>query len=100
MVTQLPGELKLSTFFELNKDELMRNLAAISNVLEGEIYAGFMPGKWLSFESRMKELNLKIIVAMWMKDKRVYTITFGSQVKDFAKYEPIFNKIVRSLRIN
>lgn len=99
MVTDFSAAMELSTFFELNKDELMYRLKGIANIQQGDIYAGLLPGKWLSFEGRMKDMNLKIMVAIWKKDKRIYTITCTAETKKFPAYAPIFTKIMKSLRI-
>ncbi len=99
VVTEPPQEIKLSTFFELNKDMLTSKVAALDNLLDGDIYAGFLPGKWLSFEGRMGDLKLKIISAVWIKGKRIYTVTCASEAKDFSKNEQLFNTVLRSLRV-
>lgn len=98
-VTELPKKIDLFTYFEFNKDALMQH-TSMADISEGDIFAGFLAGKWLSFEGKMHDLSLKIISAVWIKDNRVYGVTCSSQVKDFAKYAPIFNKIMRSLRVN
>lgn len=99
VVTELSTKIDFSTYFELNKEMLTQSLASMANVSEGNIFAGFFAGKCLSFEGKMRDLTLKMISCMWMKGNRVYVITCGSQVKDFAKYKLIFNKILRSLHV-
>ena len=99
VVMELPQEVKLDVFFELNKDELKSKMASVENFLEGEIYAGFLPGKWMSFEGRMRELKLKIISAVWIKGKRVYSVTCASEAKNFSKNEQMFNAVLHSLRV-
>jgi hypothetical protein len=99
VVTELPKEMELGTFFELNKDMLTSKVAAIDNLLEGDIYAGFLPGKWLSFEGKMREVKLKITSAVWIKGKRIYTVTCAGEAKDFSKNEQTFNTVLRSLRV-
>lgn len=99
IVTELSEELKLSTFFELNKDQLQSKLAVNNEVSEGDIYAGWLAGKWLSFEQILQDIRLKTISAVWMKGRRIYTVTCTSQLKDFPKYKPIFDKVLRSLRV-
>jgi hypothetical protein len=99
VVTELPQEMPLSTFFELNKDMLTSKVAALDDLLEGDIYAGFLPGKWLSFEGRMHDLKLKITSAVWIKGKRVYAVSCASEAKDAAKNEQLFNTVLRSLRV-
>jgi hypothetical protein len=98
-VTELPENLELGVVFELNKEELIKSKTMMNNLTEGEIYAGGLPGKWLSFEGQMRDAQLKITSAIWMKDRRVYTITCSSLLEEFPHYEPIFKKVLRSLRV-
>ena len=98
-VTELPEDVKLEVIFELNKDELAKSGTVMNNPAEGEIYAGLLAGKWLSFEGQMRNSQLKMISAIWIKDRRVYTITCTSLLEEFQQYEPIFNKALRSLRV-
>jgi hypothetical protein len=98
-VTELPEEVKLDIVFELNKEELAKSGTAMDKFTEGEIYAGSLAGRWLSFEGRMQDFRLKIISAVWVKDRRIYTVTCSSPTEEFNQYASIFNKIMRSLRV-
>jgi len=98
-VTELPEEVKLEVIFELNKEELSKTGAVMNNPEEGEIYAGLLAGRWLSFEGQMRNSRLKIISAIWVKGRRIYTITCSSLLEEFAQYQPLFNKTLRSLRV-
>jgi len=98
-VTELPEDIKLGIIFELNKEELSKFAAAMNDLTEGEIYAGSLPGKWLSFDGIIRDSRLKMISAVWVKNKRIYTITCSALLDEFALYKPIFSKIMRSLRV-
>ena len=98
VVTQLPQPLSLEAYYDLNKEELTRRLSPITNILEGDVYSGMLAGKWFSFEGMMKDIVLRVTVAVWVKDKTVYTVTCSAPVKDYPKYEATFFKIMRSLR--
>ena len=98
-VTELPEDVDLGVIFELNKDELSKSGIVMNNPMEGEIYAGPLAGKWLSFEGQMRNFSLKMISAVWIKDRRVYTITCSSLLEEYAQYEPVFSKVLRSLRV-
>jgi hypothetical protein len=98
-VTELPEDVKLEIIFELNKQELSKFGAVMDNLTEGEIYAGLLPGKWLSFEGQARNSRLKMISAVWVKNRRVYAITCSSSLEEFAQYKPIFDKALRSLRV-
>ncbi len=99
IVTELPASVALSTFFELNKDELMRVMPGAHNMIEGEIFAGLVPGKMLSFDNQVEDLTLRTLSATWIKGKRVYVVTCVGQVSDFSKYSPIFKKVLQSMRL-
>ncbi|MBL7130239.1 MAG: hypothetical protein ISS45_02335 [Candidatus Omnitrophica bacterium] len=100
MAADLSEEVSLATFFELNKDEAMRVLPGVEyNISEGEIFAGGISGKWLSFNTRMEGLTLRIISASWMKGTRVYVVSCSAEYEKYPKYEPIFKKVMHSLRI-
>ncbi len=100
MVTNLPQPADLSTYFELNKEETFRVLPGDEyNVTEGDIYAGLARGKVLSFNANAPKVVLKITSAVWIKGNRVFVVTCSSSEAESAKYEPIFRKIMRSLRM-
>ncbi len=92
VITELPPNIDLSTYFELNKDLLRQSLISMANLSESNIFAGFFAGKCLSFEGKMRDLTLK-------KGNRIYVITCGGQVRDYPRYKVVFNKILRSLRV-
>jgi hypothetical protein len=98
-VTQLPEDVGLDVIFELNKEELAKSGTAMINQAEGEIYAGSLAGKWLSFEGFMRNYQLRIISALWVKGRRVYTVTCTSLAEESSQYEPVFRKVLRSLRV-
>lgn len=99
MVVDLPEEVSLEALFKLNKNEIIQAMPDKFNVSEGEVFCGGTPGKWLSFNSRLGDIILRIKSAVWMKGKRVYTITCSAEYEQYPKYEPTFNKALSSLRI-
>lgn len=100
VVTELPPQIDLTTFFEINKEELMARLASsINNIYEGDIYAGFLPGKWLSFQGKIKDAEVKITIAVWREGSYIYTITSSCLANQASQYDPIFKKVMQSLRI-
>jgi len=98
IVTDLEREVQLGEFYEFTREELTRQLL-VYDTLEGETFAGLMPGRWISFVSKYQGNNLHIISAMFVKGKRAYTVTCTSQQDRYPKYEPLFMKIIRSLRV-
>ncbi len=100
VVSDLPGEMPLTAYFDLNKTEIMRMLpGAKYNVKESEIFAGSEPGNLLSFTCNVGDITLQITSAVWMKGQRVYVVTCSGDAAEYPKYEPTFNKIMHSLRI-
>ncbi|MFA5157464.1 MAG: hypothetical protein WC532_08820 [Candidatus Omnitrophota bacterium] len=99
IASELPTPVDVSTLFELNKTELGTKLARMDEFLEGDIYAGTLRGKWLSFEGLLREARVKIISGIWVKDRRVYSVTCTARTDEFAKYDPLFQKVLRSLRV-
>lgn len=99
VVKELPAKLPLSTLFELNREEVMERLGSVADIDEGGIFAGLLPGKWLAFNAKMQDVTLRIISAMWTKGNYVYVVTCVGQSGEFPKYEPLFQKAMRSLRI-
>lgn len=99
VVKQLPVHLPASTVFQLNKEELLSTVEDVQNFREGVIYAGLMPGSWLSFEATIRASKVKVLSAIWSKGKNTYTITFTAEIKTFSRYEPTFQRIMKSLRV-
>jgi hypothetical protein len=99
IVTELSEDISLGAFFELNKEELQRALVSDHKISDGQIYAGALLGKWLTFEHLLENTKLKTISALWLKGRKIYTVTCSCQLKDFPEYKPVFDKVLRSLRI-
>lgn len=101
VVVELPQETALDIFFEVNKEEALRVLPGIKeNLLEGEIWAGREKGRILAFNTKIGGFNLRTMVAMWMKEKRVYIVTCSGEVKEFEQYNLLFKTMLHSLRID
>jgi hypothetical protein len=98
VVNTLPAVVSLETFFETNKEEIISRLPGVSNVSEGGIFAGIYPGRWLIFNTQLQTVTLRIMTSCWMKDDRVYVVTCTAPAESFRKYEPIFKKVIHSLR--
>lgn len=102
-VPDLPPDVKpealLSTFFELSKEEVLGKIKGVYNISEGEIFAGLLKGKYLSFNTRVGDLLLRIFSAIWLKNKQVYVVTCSSEAKEFYKYEPLFKRSLKSIRM-
>ncbi|MBI4707602.1 MAG: lipoprotein [Candidatus Omnitrophica bacterium] len=98
VVTELPEQVSLGTFYELNREELLRNLPGAYDQQEGSAFAGFLPGKKFSFVTKIKEFTLRMTSVVFRKGKYFYVLTYAYEVGKDKKYEPIFNKIITSFR--
>jgi hypothetical protein len=99
IVTYVPAEMNLSTFFELNKNSIMEVIPGEEfDIQEGQIYAGKERGLWISLSSRGKQMTLRTISAMFVKRKQAYIVTCSADELEFDKYKPIFKKVIRSIR--
>ncbi len=99
VVNELPEEVPLVNLFEMNKDEFQKSLAGIYDTDEGDVFAGMIPGRWYSFNSKVREINLKVISAIWVKGKKVYVVTCIGQLEEYPRYQRAFDKALHSLRI-
>lgn len=99
VVTELPEQVSLGTFYELNREEILRSLPGAYDQQESSAFAGFLPGKKLSFVTKIKELNLRMTCVVFRKGKYFYVLTYAYEVGKEKKYEPIFGKIVSSFRV-
>lgn len=98
-VTVLPTEISLSTYFEVNKEALKFNLPSAYDLQEGQIFSGLVPGQWLAFSYKMGGVKTRLITAVWIREKKAYTLTCISSLEKFPKYEPIFKRVLKSMRI-
>ena len=98
-VSYLPTGMSLVTYFELNRSQVFEAFEGQEfGVMEGEISAVGGVGRVLSFSVPAKDIIFKITSAVWMKNKRAYVVTCISQDSEFDKYQPIFEKAMRSIR--
>lgn len=94
--------ISLDEYFEANKAQLLAVLPGSKlNVQEGEIVtAGNEKGRVLSFDYAFEEVKIRFLVVVWIKNSRAYTISCSSETDRFNSYLTIFNKVIRSLKIN
>jgi len=97
-VTSLQQKMSLSAFFALSRDVVLNQIIA-PDASEGDILAGLLPGKWLSFETFAKGIKIRIISTVFLKGNRVYIITCSSAAEKYPQYEPVFMKVIRSFRL-
>lgn len=100
-IKELPNEVTIDTFFEINKNWLLQSgiKGVKSNISESVIYSGRHKGMLLAFDNKTDSLSLRIIIAMWIKNKRAYIVNYVSEIAQFPEYEPFFKKTLHSFRI-
>lgn len=100
MVVDLPNEISMDTFFDANKEELLRVMPLAENIVEGGTLAGFVRGRLLTFENKVEGINLKSMSAVFKKGTRFYSVNCTAEEAKISKYLPIFKKVIQSIRIN
>jgi hypothetical protein len=100
LVNIFEKDVSLSKFVEVNKNELIATLHNFYNLEEGDIDAGFVKGKWLSFDGKMLDnLEVRVLSAVWVKGDMAYVVTSTCDKKDYFRYRPIFRKVMQSFRV-
>jgi len=100
VVVDLPAVIPLTTYFDVNKEELMNVMPQSTNFTEGQQMNGLIRGQWMSFQTQItSNVVMKVISIVWMKDKRAYTLTCACSIAAAKQYDPIFRKIMSSMRI-
>lgn len=98
-VSYLPAGMALGTYFEMSINQVFEAFEGRQfAVKESTISAGGEDGRCVSFSVPAKDIIFKVTSAVWIKNKRAYVVTCISQDSEFDKYEPIFQKAMRSIR--
>lgn len=98
-VVELPKEIPLDDYYDVNKEEMLSVFPGSYDMLEGQVINGFVRGQWMAFSTKIENVPLRIASTVWIKYKRAYVITRISPLDKFSKYEKIFNKVVSSFRM-
>jgi hypothetical protein len=99
-VTELPAEIPLQTYFDAQKEELRFFPQKLYDMTEGQVQTGIQRGIWLAYTSEVTpDFPIRTINCLWINKKRVFVITGSCASNKFPKYEPIFLKIFKSMRI-
>ncbi len=99
VVQDLPAEIPLSTFYDMNREELLSVFPKHMNIVEGQGMSRLVRYQWLAFDAKLAEgIDVRIINASWIKGKRVYLLTCVMNLKSANQIEPLFRKIISSLR--
>lgn len=100
-VEDLPGEIALSTYYDMNREEFKRVFKKMGNVTEGQGMSGLYRYQWIAFDSLVTEdVVIRAISYVWMKGKKVYVLTCVMGLRSADKIEPLFRKMAASFRIH
>jgi hypothetical protein len=98
-VTDLPQEIPLTTYFEANQEELTGVMPGANDFEEGQVFKNFLRGMWLSFTSNIDGNEVKIVIVVWLKNKKAYVLTFITMLDQYPRMQPIFRKIINSVKV-
>ncbi len=99
-VQDLPVEVQLTTYYDINREELKQVFPRQGNLKEGQGMAGFVRYQWLSFDAQIAEgVIVRVINAVWVKGKRVYVFSCAMEFNAIGKFEPLIQKTISSFRI-
>ena len=99
MVTALPAKVSLETFVDYNREELLRVMPKATDMKEQSVYNSLLPGRMLSFNNDVDGMELRVLSGVWIKENRIYVVTCVGETKKIKRYLPIFNYVMRSLRV-
>ena len=100
LISRAPVKMKLATFYQINKSDVLETLPGDElDIEEGEIVVGGNRGMWLALSSQGKNMILRTISVLFMKQDRVYIVTCTARDSEYLTYEPVFKKALGSFRI-
>lgn len=101
VVDDLPAEIPLSTYYDINRAEFEQVFKKLIDVEEGQGMSGLIRYQWFAFNARIGEkILIRTVNAVWMKGKRVYVLTCVMNLRRAQEIEPIFRKVISSFRIH
>lgn len=96
----LPAKIDLTTYYDINREELLAVFPKHRNITEGQGMSRFVRYQWIAFDAEIAEnIWVRAINTVWFKEKRVYILTYVINLSNTAKLEPLFRKIVSSVRL-
>jgi hypothetical protein len=99
MVTELPDDESVEMFFDANRDALLKIMPGYkTDIEESEVFAGRFKGRAISFNADDGTFKLRFKTVVWIVGRIVYVVTATGEVDKYPRYEPVFNKMMRSIR--
>ncbi len=100
VIQDLPGEIPLSSYYDVNREELLSVFPKHRDIAEGQGMSGLVRYQWIAFNAQIdKDVWIRAINSAWIKGKRVYLLTCVIDLSSAAKVEPLFRKIISSFRL-
>lgn len=101
VVQDLPiKDMPLSTYYEINREELLNVFPKHKNIAEGQGMTGLVRYQWFAFDALIMEgVEVRAISSIWIKGQRMYLFTCVMNIKAAAKVEPLFHKMISSFRL-
>ncbi len=102
IVMDLDTGVDLSRFIDLNLKNLSAGLSGFKNEDSGDIGKAATQGKYLvySYQYPKIESRSKVMVFLFVKDKKGYSLTCSSTVGNFSKYKDLFLSTGKSFIFN
>lgn len=98
---ELPAPLDLSTYYDINREELRQLFKRMSEVSEGQGMSGMDRYQWVAFTSPLTDkIFIRVVSAVWMREKRFYILTCVMDLQRSQDIEPMFRKMLVSFRIH
>ncbi len=100
VIQDLPAEIPLSSYYDVNREELLSVFPKHSDIAEGQGMSRLVRYQWIAFNAQIaKDIRVRAINSSWIKGKRVYLLTCVIDLNSATKIESLFRKIISSLRL-
>ncbi len=101
VVDDLPAEVPLGTYYDINRAEFEQVFKRLLDVKEGQGMSGLIRYQWFAFNAQIGEdILIRTISAVWIKGKRVYVLTCVMNLRRAQEIEPVILKIISSFSIH
>lgn len=102
VVTDLPDGITLSESTDADLKNLSKSLQAFKKIKIGDLQGTNMAGKFIVYTFKYPQFNLelKVVVFIFIKGKKEYALTCTSTADNYARYENLFMSIGQSFKFN
>jgi len=100
VVEDLPNEVPLSVYYDINREEFRYVFKKMKDVTEGQGMNRLFRHQWIAFNSQIGDsIIIRAISCVWINKKRVYVLTCVMGLSSANEIEPLFRKMIASVRI-